>query len=112
MFAAYLKKHGFVGIERVRTRARPVGEVWVDGVPLLSKPLRYPNLASDCEDPDLAEYACLVNWVAAVPREQAKWRSTPKLYTTTLIRASLDGQPETVQFLEQEFGVSIKSLIV
>ena len=46
-----------------------------------------------------------------MPREEAKWRPTAKLYTTTHVRASLDGQPATVEFLEQEFKVPIRRVI-
>jgi hypothetical protein len=33
------------------------------------------------------------------------------LFTSQLIRASLDGQPETVKFLEQEFAVDFAELL-
>ena len=65
----------------------------------------------NCDDIELSEYVCLVEWLATVPREHAKWRTAPKLYTTTHVRASLDGQPETVMFLEQEFKVPTREVI-
>jgi hypothetical protein len=33
------------------------------------------------------------------------------IYTTTHVRASLDGQPRTVDFLSSEFGVDFKELL-
>jgi catechol 2,3-dioxygenase-like lactoylglutathione lyase family enzyme len=53
----------------------------------------------------------IVEWLASVPREQAKWRATPKLYSTSHVRASLNGQPETMKFLEEEFKVPIREII-
>ena len=68
-------------------------------------------MGDNSTDPELSEYVCLVDWVTTVRRKQAKWRSALKLYTTTHVRASLDGQPETVEFLEAEFGVNLRDLI-
>ena len=63
-------------------------------------------------DKNLSEYVCLVDWKKTVPKNAAKWRSSPKLYTTTHVRASLDGQPDTIKFIEKEFGVDMAALIV
>ncbi|MEK7404066.1 MAG: GIY-YIG nuclease family protein, partial [Acidobacteriota bacterium] len=109
--AAYLKRRGFVGVGRILSRARRIREVKIQGRPLLELPLRCRKMEDNCEDPERSEYVCLVEWLRSVSREQAKWRSVPKLYTTALVRASLDGQPETVKFLEEEFKVSIKEVI-
>lgn len=111
VFAAYLKKKGFVGVGRILSRAARIAEVRIKNRPLLDLYLRCRNMDDNCKDPERSEYVCLVEWLHWVPREQAKWRTTPKLYTTTHVRASLDGQPETVKFIEQEFNVSIRDLI-
>ena len=110
-FAAYLKGRGFVGVGRILSRARMIREVRIKGRPLLELPLRCRKMDDNCDDAVRSEYVCLVEWLMSVTREQAKWRSVPKLYTTTHVRASLDGQPETVKFIEQEFAVSIRELI-
>jgi hypothetical protein len=110
-FVAYLKRHGFVGVGRILSPARRSREVKINGKTLITLPLRCPRMNERCDDANHSEYICLVDWLAVVPREQAKWRATPKLYTTTHVRASLDGQPETVKFLEQEFRVSIREVI-
>jgi hypothetical protein len=111
IIAAYLKRHGFVGVGRIKAGARMIREVQVQGRPLLSAQLRCRMMHENCEDPERSEYVCLVEWLATVPREEAKWRSTPKLYTTPLIRASLDGQPSTVAFIERAFGVPVRELM-
>jgi hypothetical protein len=114
IFAAYLKRHGFVGVGRIQERAKRINEVTINNRHLLQLPLRCSLMADNCDDADLSEYICLVEWLAAVPREQAKWRPKPdmNLYTTTHVRASLEGQPETIRFIEQEFKISVDELIV
>jgi len=51
-----------------------------------------------------------VTWVNAVPREDAKWQQSSGLYSTQLIRSSLDGQPQTVAFIEDAFDVTLRDL--
>ena len=88
-----------------------IRDVQIKGKRLLDLPLRCKNMDNNCNDADLSEYVCPVKWLKTVSREDAKWRSSPKLYTTTHVRASLDGQPETILFLEQEFGIKIREII-
>ena len=62
------------------------------------------NIASD----DLCEYVACVEWKAAVDSENAKWRAG--LFAKPQVRASLDGQPETISFLKSQFQVDLQSL--
>jgi hypothetical protein len=109
VFAAYLKGHGFVGVGRITAKAAMVREVLIEGQPFLSLPLLCTLMGDNSLDPKRSEYVCLVDWIKTVSRDQAKWR--PKLYTTPLVRASLDGQPETMKFLEAEFELSLRELV-
>jgi hypothetical protein len=111
LFFAYLKRYGFVGLGKIREKAMMARDVLIDGKPLLSFPLSAPLMNANSTDPELSEYVCLVDWIKFVPRAEAKKRSAPKLFTTTHVRASLDGQPETVKFLEGEFGINVRELI-
>lgn len=111
LFAAYLKHHGFVGIGRIKTTASMVRDVRIDNRALLDLPLRCKGMSNNCDDSELSEYVCLVEWAKTVQRDEAKWRSSPKLYTTTHVRAYLDGQPSTVEFLEEQFGVNLREMI-
>jgi len=111
VFAAYLKKHGFVGVGRIKRKAQMIRDARIGGKPLLDLRLRCKNMSDNSDSSDLSEYVCIVEWLKTVPRKEAKWRSTPKLYTTTHVRASLDGQPETVMFLEEQFGILTRELI-
>lgn len=109
--AAYLKRYGFVGIGRINETAKMIRDVRIDGRRLIDLPLIAEDADHDCDDPDESEYACVVKWIKRVPREKAKWKADAGLYTTPLIRASLDGQQKTVRFLEREFDVSFEKLI-
>lgn len=109
---AYLKNHGFVGIARVNDRAKPVRDVSINGRPLLSCVLACPGLGENAESDELCEFVVTVEWIRAVGRAEAKWKANSGLYTTPLIRASLDGQPATIDFLEQEFGIKLGELVV
>lgn len=109
---AYLKRHGFVGIGIIKSRAAMIRDVKISNKPLLSLPLRCPNMSDNKGDKNLSEYVCLVDWKKTVSKNAAKWRSSPKLYTTTHVRASLDGQPDTIKFIEKEFGVKMAALII
>jgi uncharacterized protein len=111
VFAAYLKRHGFVGIGRIKTSAQMIRDVLIRDKPVLDLKLQCKNMSDNCNSQDLSEYVCLVEWFKTVPREEAKWRSSPKLYTTTHVRASLDGQPETLLFLENEFSIEIRKIV-
>jgi uncharacterized protein len=111
VFAAYLKMRGFVGIGRIKRKAQMIRDARIGGKPLLDLPLRCKKMNDHSDSSDLSEYVCIVDWLKTASREEAKWRSTPKLYTTTHVRASLDGQPETVAFLEEQFVILIRELI-
>jgi hypothetical protein len=109
--AAYLKGRGFVGIGQITSQARPIREVSVGRKPLLSHKLRCQNMADNAESNDLCEYVATVKWIKAVDRADAKWKAKAGIYTTTHVRASLDGQPGTVAFLEEAFGVNVRDYV-
>jgi len=111
VFAAYLKRHGFVGIGKLTDRAKPIRQVTIKGKPLLKHDLRCKKMDDNIESNDLCEYVAPVKWLVAVERAQAKWKGKSKLYTTPLVRASLDGQLKTIEFLEREFKVKIHSFL-
>jgi len=109
--AAYLKNHGFVGIGRVIAEAQPARNVLLEGKPLLALPLKCQGMNANSESDDLCEYVAPVEWVASVERSEAKWERKTGLYTTTHVRASLDGQPRTIEFLENAFGTDMRALV-
>jgi len=108
VFAAYLKGYGYVGIGRISAAAQPIDKVSIEGKPLVTL---CPRMAVDTGSADKSEYVAIVEWLKSVPREHAKMKRKSGIYTTTHVRASLDGQPDTVRFLEQEFGVEFKHIL-
>jgi hypothetical protein len=52
-----------------------------------------------------------VEWKRAVDKEQAKWKKNAGLFTSQLIKASLQGQPRTIEYLEKEFDVKFLDLL-
>lgn len=109
---AYLKGHGFVGVGKIIEPAKRIRDVEIAGRPLLDLDLKCKNMGVNSDDPIKSEYVARVDWIRTFPREKAKWKAKSGLYTTTHIRASLDKQPSTIEFIDQEFGIDIRSLVV
>jgi len=109
--AAYLKGAGFVGIGQITSPAKPIRDVTIDGKPLLNCQLCCQNMADNVDSDDLCEYVATVKWIKSVDRAEAKWKLKAGIYTTTHVRASLDGQPETIKFLEEAFGLNMRELV-
>lgn len=110
--AAYLKGRGFVGIGKLISRAIPIKELMIDSEPLLSKKLVCGNMGDNSANLDLCEYVAKIDWIKAVDRSAAKWEPGSGLYTTTHVRASLEGQPKTIEFLEKEFGITLGDYLI
>jgi uncharacterized protein len=108
VFAAYLKEYGYVGIGMITQRARPIRDVKINNKPLVSLPLECPNMADNIDSNEKCEYVALVDWIKSVSANDAKWKSG--IYTTTHVRASLDGQPKTRAFLEEAFEFKFSDL--
>lgn len=101
VFAAYLKGHGYVGIGKILKKALPASDVSIDGEPLL---FRFPYMKG--------EAVAFVQWIRAVNTEDAKIRRKSGIFSSQLVRASLDGQPDTVRFLEEAFSVRFQDLLL
>lgn len=109
---AYLKGSGFVGIGKITKKAEMIQKVHINGKGLLGLPLKCKNMNDNQHSKEKSEYVALVKWLKTFSRKQAKWKSKSGLYTTTHVRASLDGQPKTIAFIEKEFGLNLRKLIV
>jgi hypothetical protein len=107
---AYLKGHGFVGVGKITAQAEMVRQVQINGKPLLALPLRCRKMGENGDDPVKSEYVCIVQWIKTFARSKAKWKPRSGLYTTTLVRASLNRQPSTIEFVDKEFHVSLRNL--
>lgn len=109
---AYLKGSGFVGVGKITKAAEMIRKVYVNGKRFLDQPLKCTNMDDNGDSAEKSEYVALVKWIKAFTRDEAKWKRKAGLYTTTHVRASLDGQAETIAFIEKEFGVDLRKLIV
>lgn len=108
IFAAYLKRKGYVGIGRIITKARPIREVKINGRPLISLPLKCKKMDDNIDSDTKCEYVALVKWIKSVSEDKAKKK--PDLFAITHVRASLDNQPETRGYLEDAFEVNFSEL--
>lgn len=107
---AYLKGAGYVGVGVVRSPAAPYAKYRSNGSTLAQYELVEPNVGHDASDLSICEYIVAVDWVATVDRENAKWLPRSGLFTSQLVRASLDAQPGTTAFVEEAFGVDLGAL--
>lgn len=109
---AYLKRHGYVGVGQVKASARPIREVTIGGKPLLEHALVCKGMYRGADSRAESEYVALVKWLAKTERSKGKWKRDAGLYTTTHVRASLDGQPKTIAFVEEAFGIRLSGFVV
>jgi hypothetical protein len=108
----YLRTKGYVGIGRVVERARRAHEFKAAGKSGLKRSgLKEPGLFENYDNEN-AEYLVRVEWIKQVAAVDAKWKKRSKLFTTQLVKASLERQPKTIEFLERSFGVLFKELMV
>ena len=112
VIAAYIKRHGFVGVGKIIQPAKRIRDVEIGGKQLLDLDLAAKTMSSNSDDPVNSEYVALVEWVKTVPREQAKFKRKSGLYAPQRVRASLDNQPMTIDFIDREFGVDLRSLVI
>jgi hypothetical protein len=108
---AYLKRYGYVGVGRVIEKAINVKNFKFDGKSLSNYDLKIPNIFEN-SDNEKSEYLVKIDWIKAVDKQEAKWKSKDKLFSTQLIKASLKRQAKTVDFLQSEFGIKFSDLLL
>lgn len=108
---AYLKNHGYVGVGRVNEKAVKVKDYKINGESLKHLDLKVSNIFENAEN-EKTEYLVKVDWIKSVNDKSAKWKSNSGLFTTQLIKASLQSQPKTIDFLEREFNIIFKDLLL
>lgn len=111
VIAAYYPTRGYLGVGKIKQEALPIQQVLINDSPLLSLPLKCKNMAFNSDSEENSEYVALVDWYKIVNIEDAKFKSKSGLYTPQKVKASLENQPITVQFLESEFGINLKELM-
>ena len=107
-----LKKNigGYVGIGKVIEKAKQVLDFKHEGKSLKGQKLVSPDLFKN-SDNENSEYLVKIKWIKSVPADEAKWKIKSGLFTTRLIKASLENQIKTIEFLEKEFEVSFQNIL-
>lgn len=108
--AAYLKSFGYVGIGRVTQEAVRVNDFKVKGKLLNTLDLINHGIFNNCDNEN-SEFLIKVKWIKSFDRGNAKWKSKDGIFSSQLIKASLQSQPKTKEFLEKEFGVSFNEIM-
>ncbi len=108
---AYLKSHGYVGVGRVKEKAIRVDDFKIDGKPLRSFELKQQNIF-DNSDNEKSEFLVKIDWIVSFASDEAKWESKSGLFTSQQIKASLQGQSKTREYLEHEFQINFKDLLL
>jgi len=107
----HLKGAGYVGIGIVTNPAIRVSDFRYKGKRLDRYSLEAPHTFANSDDERLSEYILNVRWIKTVERDKAFFKKKSGLFTTQLIRASLSGQPKTLEFIERSFEVSISEIM-
>lgn len=106
---AYLSKHGYVGIGRVIDEAVRARDFLIGNKPLAKVKLNARNICHDSDDRDKCEYVIKIKWLVAKKREDAIWKNG--LFTARQIRASLEKQPKTLRYIENEWGKKFEDIL-
>jgi len=111
VIVAYLRGKGYVGVGRIKEPAKRIRDVIIGSRRLLDLELKCNNMDDNMDDPELSEYVAPVDWICRFSRKEAKRKPNAGLYTTTHVRASLDNQPRTIQYIQQQFDVNLPELV-
>jgi hypothetical protein len=109
--AGYLKGFGYVGIGRVKEQAVRVNDFKIDGKLLNTLDIKTLGIYDNCENEN-SEFPIKIEWIKSVDRKQAKWKSKDGIFSSQLIKASLQGQPKTIEFLEREFEIKFNEIML
>jgi hypothetical protein len=92
-------------------KAVEVNDFKIDGKLLKHYPLKVPDIFENCDN-DKSEFLAKIEWIKTVDSNNAKWKGKSSLFSSQLVKASLQGQPKTIEFLEKEFDISFRDLLL
>ncbi len=107
---AYLKGYGYVGVGKVKEQAIPVNDYKIDNKTLREFELAQHNIF-DNSDNDKTECLVKIDWIKKYDKTEAKWKKNAGLFTKQLIKASLDNQVKTIDFVETNFDIKFNELL-
>jgi len=108
---AFLKKYGYVGIGKVIDNAKCVNDFTHNGKSLREFELKQPNIFENCDN-EKTDFLVKIDWIKTVEKKYAKWKVKSGLYSTQLIKASLQNQKTTIEYLEKEFEINFSELLL
>ena len=112
---AYLKiqkgKGGYVGVGRVVEKAVKINNFFIEGKTLNDYDLEVPRIYENANN-DNTEYPVKIDWIKTFDRLNGKWKSKIGLFSSQLIKASLQNQLETTKFIEEEFDINLHELLL
>ena len=107
---AYLKGFGFVGVGKVKEKAVRIIDFRHNGKSLSHLPLINKKMFNNSGN-EKSEFILKVTWLKVFESKDAKWKKKSNLFTTRQIKASLQSQKKTIDFINQEFGMDIITLL-
>lgn len=110
IICAYVAGYGYTGIGIVTERSVKATDFKIKDKPLSSYKLKQPNIYLNNAGTKDGDYLVKVKWIKAIPKEQAV-KVSRNAFTTPLIVASLENQPKTLAYLENQFAVKFERLI-
>jgi len=107
----YLSRKGYVGIGIVIQPAVIAKDFRVNGKRLDALDLVCTRMMENADDPEKAEYPVRIEWKATCDASEAKWARNKGLFTARMARASLQNQPETLEFVSSAFDINLLDLL-
>ena len=111
---AYISGRGYVGIGKVTAPAVPACRFWIGKKRLkqMRHKLKAKDMCHNYDDLDKCEYLIKVEWRHCVKRDQAlKAYKEKGHYVARQIRATLEDQIKTKQYIEKEWNVNFSELL-
>ena len=106
----YLAGSGYVGVGRVKEKAIKVDDFRYEGKTLNQFKLQRSAIFENSHNEN-SEYLVKIDWIVSVDKKDAKWIPNFGLFSTQLVKASLERQKKTIEFLEKEFSLNFKVLL-
>ncbi len=107
---AYIKNYGYVGVGKVINTAIPIKDFKYKDKHLSECTLESTALFRNVDDKDRCDYVVGIEWKKTVTRENAKWKAKSGLFTTQLIKATLNNQPKTLEYIQSEFEINFSKI--
>lgn len=107
-FVAYLEGKGFLGVGIIEDTAKPINDFKYLNKTLHHYELKSKKIFDNCDN-DKSEYLAKVKWLKTVEKDSAVWDNNLRLFKPTQIKASLESQQGTLEFISEKFGIDLVS---